>query len=161
MTKYEKIRKELHEALAEFTRLTGTGNVKLANLVMIQIVHFLVDLIEHQPKTSCQCGGQCGCGNGVSLAPLNGTMKPPVTALPVPPVMVVPDDVTDVTDVHQSSELDDDSDMVRLIEPVKSEEVEPPILEQVSEVPVQDDEVSTPELEEELVAPKPKRGRRI
>jgi len=50
---YDKSHTELHKNLTEFERLTGTGNVKLANTVLAKIIRSLVVMIETTK----------GCGN--------------------------------------------------------------------------------------------------
>ena len=47
----KKLRSDLNDAIAEFARLTGTGNVKLANTVMLKIINLLVAIIDHRDTT--------------------------------------------------------------------------------------------------------------
>ena len=46
---YNKHHREMHELLREFDRVTGTGNMKLANAAMSKIIRSLVAMIEATP----------------------------------------------------------------------------------------------------------------
>ena len=78
---YNQHRLAMHDNLREFERVTGTGNIKLANNAMIKIVRSLVAMMESLPTG---CGGNCQCASAAVPAPVAATTsqsKLPFTTL--------------------------------------------------------------------------------
>jgi hypothetical protein len=84
---YDNHHKLLHTQLREFERVTGTGNVKLANNAMAAIVRHLVAMLEALPKG---CGGNCKCGPVASLALATPSSARTDTIKALPPVVEAP-----------------------------------------------------------------------
>ena len=56
---YQIHKNSLNETLREYERVTGTGNMKQANLAMAKIIRSLVSMIENipaKPCSNCECG---------------------------------------------------------------------------------------------------------
>jgi hypothetical protein len=98
-------RTDVHTHLREFERLTGTGNVKTANLSVAKLVRSMLKMMETLPSG---CNGNCACG-GAAIAPLplskvaaapSAPPEPMPTPAPTPaptsaPVVAPPAPVTD------------------------------------------------------------------
>jgi hypothetical protein len=175
---YDKHHADLHVALKEFERLTGTGNVKSANSTMVKIVRHLVQMVEWSRTDSvtpqvdttpvakvCACGGSCNgsCGGACGGNCQCGTVMPEVVApAPVEPVaeaVINPEPVADIVPVVAPEPV-----VEHIAEPV-AEPVPEPVVDPVephAETPAEPETEVTDvfDVAETETAPKARKGKK-